>query len=484
MKTVILALVLTISAHSFAQSVIFWDPEIAVSDGSIYGNFRPRATLVDGDIPLVIYGKSGSDNLFVSRWNGSGFDTPTPVLPVGTSSYIADWTGPDIASKGDTVIAVFKLNPMESGNIYSVRSVDGGITFSDTIRVNSDETGNPWLPSMSIDQNGNPVVAHMTHDGSWANPRYVIVNSTDAGVSYTNQMEIINLPGEACDCCPAEMIVDDQRHLLLFRNNEGNVRDIHGVLSLDGGLTYPFQENIDQFDWSVLGCPATGPHGVFIGDELITVYVSGAEGVYKVYLSTSDVSTGLTYNNRTAMSPAQLASDTQNYPRISTSNDTTVMVWAERESGNTEIFYSLALTGANAVDSLTDNKWKANLTTTGVQTNPEVIFKNGRVHLFYSDKFSGDVIYRRGVIHSLLSVPELSKERAIYPNPTADGFVRFKDVESVVSVTNALGSTVEFDTSTDSTGLELEIVNPLKGIYFVSCIHSNGERSTQKVMVH
>src|SRR5690606_14149915 len=120
------------------------------------GSFRPRATLADGDIPVVIYGKSGSDNLFISRWNGSGFDAPIPVLPPGTSAYIADWTGPDIASKGDTVIAVFKLNPMESGNIYSVRSVDGGITFSDTIRVNSDETGNPWLPSMSIDQNGNP----------------------------------------------------------------------------------------------------------------------------------------------------------------------------------------------------------------------------------------------------------------------------------------------------------------------------------------
>ncbi len=484
MKTAILVLALIISAQVFAQSVIFWEPEIAVSDGFTYGNFRPRATVVDGDVPVVIYGKSGSDNLFISRWNGSGFDAPVAILPNGTSAYLADWTGPDIASKGDTVIAVFKLNPMESGNIYSVRSVDGGVTFSDTIRVNSDETGNPWLPSMSIDQDGNPVVAHMTHDGAWTDPRYVIVNSVDAGVTYTNQMEIINVSGEACDCCPAEMIVDNQRHLLLFRNNDGNIRDIHGVLSLDGGSTYPFQENLDQLNWSIAGCPATGPHGVFIGDELITAYTSGAEGAFKVYLSSSNVSSALTYNSRTPMAPAQLASDTQNYPRISTSNDTTVMVWAERETGNTEIFYSLALTAANAVDSLTGNKWKANITTTGVQTTPEIIYKNGFVHLFYSDKFSGDVIYRRGVINSLLSVSELTKEDAIFPNPSSDGFVRLNQVGSVVSVTNTLGGNVEFSTSSDNTGLELQIVRPVKGIYFVSYIHSNGQQYTEKLLMH
>lgn len=483
MKAIISLLLLVISSNTSAQGIV-WEPEIAVSNGAVNGSFRPRATVVEGDVPVVIYGKSGSDNLFISRWNGSAFDAPITILPAGSSAYIADWTGPDIASKGDTVIAVFKLNPMELGNVYSVRSVDGGITFSDTIRVNSDETGNPWMPSMSIDQNGNPVVAYMTHDGSWTNPRYVIVNSVDAGVSYTNQMEIVNLPGEACDCCPAEMIVDNQRHLLLFRNNESNVRDIHGVLSLDGGLTFPFQENIDQLNWSVAGCPAMGPHGVFLGDELITVYASGGEGVHKVYLSTSDVSAGLTYNGRTVMAPAQLGTDTQNYPRISMSNDTLVMAWAERESGNTEIFYSLALPGFDPVVSLTSNKLKANETVVGVQTTPEIIYENGFVHLFYSDKFSGDLIYRRGIIDATLSLVELSQEDVVYPNPSADGFVRFNHVESIVSVTNTLGANVEFSTSANGSGVELEIVKPAKGVYFVSYIHSNGQQYTQKVTVY
>src|SRR3989338_1717424 len=132
--------------------LIQWGPEIHVADGSIYGNVRPRAAIVGTDSPVVVFGKPSSvNNLFIARWNGSSFDTPVSILPAGTSSYLTDWTGPDLDVFNSTVIATFKLEPLEGGHVYSVRSTDGGITFSDTIRVDSHPVGVAWMPSMGMD---------------------------------------------------------------------------------------------------------------------------------------------------------------------------------------------------------------------------------------------------------------------------------------------------------------------------------------------
>ena len=189
-----------LSFINFAQHSIAWEPEISVSDGSLYGNIRPRMTILENGNPVILYGNSGDENLHISTWNGTSFNTPTQIVPAGMSAYVAHWTGPDIASKGDTIIAVFKLNPAETGNVYSVRSTDGGVTFSDTIRVDNHDDGVAWMPSMDIDDNGNPVITYMAHGPSWINPEYVLVNSDDAGLTYNPEFSVSTVIGEACDC--------------------------------------------------------------------------------------------------------------------------------------------------------------------------------------------------------------------------------------------------------------------------------------------
>lgn len=487
MRVFVLLLLLFMAVESFAQQGINWGPEITVSDGSIYGNYRPRATIVDGDVPVVVYGRAGVENLFISRWNGTSFDAPIGIVPTGHSSYIPGWTGPDISSKGDTVIAVFKLEPLETGNVYSVRSVDGGLTFSDTIRVDSHETGVAWMPSMEMDENGNPTVACMIHDASWSNPRYAVIQSSDGGLTYNGENEIANaVPGEACDCCPAEVVIKDQRQLLLFRNNESNTRDIFGVLSTDGGVTFPTHANVDNTGWIIAGCPSTGSDAIFMGDKLISTFASAASGIYRVYVSSSSTTSGLVYETREVLTDPIPAQGTQNYPTISGENDTIVMAWMEMDNLNPDIFYSVSVPGANHLDALTDFKYKGNLTTSGNQTNPEIIYKNGLVHLFYQDNSTGDLIYRRGTIDVDLGLNETDLKMQVYPNPSATGtfVLQYESSGAEIKITNSIGQKVDYSLGFKDGITILNLQKAPKGIYFLSYYTISGSRITKSLIIN
>lgn len=438
-----------LSLHSFGQ-LIQWEPEIIVADGAIYGNVRPRATMV-GNSPVVIFGNPGqTQNLSISRWNGNSFDPPVSILPVGTSCYIADWTGPDIDATGDTIIATFKMDPQETGHVYTVRSTDGGITFSDTIRADSHEDGVAWMPSMAMDANGQPVISYMAHDVAWSNPRYVLVRSANAGMSYSPEEEISQMvPGEACDCCPSELIQGGDNEVLLFRNNEQDVRDVFAVYSADNGVNFNSFTNVDQLGWTLSACPSTGADGVFYGNKLLTAYASAASGKYRVYISSSLASDSISFENRVQVAEPNQANGSQNYPRIALSNDTVVMAWRESISGNQEIFCSLALPGSDPLMSLAGFKQQSNATTAGSQTNPEIMIRNGTIHLFYQDDGTGNLIYRRGTISTSAGIQEHSFRIGISPNPSGSGIFYADQPLENITVSALDGTLVPFTTETE-----------------------------------
>lgn len=471
---------------SFSQSIIYWEPEIVVSDGSVYGNVRPRIALNAAGDPVVVYGKGGAGTLHSSALNGSVFSTPIPLLPVSMSSYLASWTSADVASKGDTIVVVFKANPMETGHIYSVRSTDGGITYSDTIRVNTYSDGVTWLPSMDMDQNGNPTITYMLHDPSWMNPRYVITSSLDQGLTYETEMDIaLAIPEEACDCCPAEYVINGDQQALLFRNNDNNIRDIYAVYSENAGVSFTATENVDQLNWSITSCPSTGPHGVFNNDKLLSVYASRATGQYRVYVSQTATTPALAFENRTMMTGPTNVNGNQNYPRIHGQNDTLVMAWQESETSNPEIFCSYTVAG-NVTD-LISNKAMVNSNTAGAQTNPDIVYKNGVAHLVYQDASTGSVIYRKGIFGTAALTYLEEQEITIYPNPvvSSEFFVsKSTDKEmKEIKLTDALGKQVAFEMEDQTTQIKISSDKLKSGIYFLSVNFSNGSDKIIKLTI-
>ena len=478
MKNRFLILFLLLSGWTNAQTILEWNSEIEVSDGSVYGNVRPRIVLTANDIPLIVYGNGGTKQLYASRWNGSGFSTPVPLLPANMTAYVLSWTGPDVAAKGDTVVVVFKAEPMDNGNVYTVRSTDGGMTFSDTIRVDDHDSGAAWMPSLDIDTDGNPSVIYMAHDSVWVHPRYVVTHSTDAGLSFEPSMDIaIAIPEEACDCCPAEYVINGNREVLLFRNNDNNVRDIYGVYSSDGGATYPSASQINMLNWVVTSCPSSGPHGLLRDSDLITVSMSRASGKSRVYVTTNSAASSLGTSSEFMLTPPTNVNGSQNYPRISGNQDTIVMVWQESDPSNGEIFSAFTTIGSVA-DFLT-TKAMSNAATTGSQTNPDVVYRNGIAHLVFQDGPTGSVIYKTATFGTVgLNETELPAI-SVYPNPSTGEFHLTGEVDRVSDVVDLSGKSVEFNFVPNNEFGSIQ-VNGISGSYFV-IVELNGQRVTIQV---
>ena len=484
MKLFIAFLFIFLSVVLWSQPIISWEEEIFVTQTNQFGNTRPRICLTAQDIPLVVFGKTSTGLLYTARLNGSIFDTAVTLLPGTVSSYLTTWTGPDIASKGDTVIAVFKAMSMDLGKVYALRSIDGGITFSDTIRVDNHDSGHAWMPSLDMDENGNPSIVYMAHDASMTNPRYNVVHSIDQGITYQPEMEIaLSIPDEACDCCPAEYVIDGAQHALLYRNNDLNIRDIYAVYSNDDGLTFPEYLNVSELDWFINSCPSTGPHGMFNNGKLITVSSSKVSGAYRTYISETSTNPTLSFQSTTMMTPPINVNGSQNYPRITGANDTIVLVWQEAETSNTEIYSAIITTGI--ISETLNSKALVNNSVQGAQTNPDIVYANGKVHCVFQDGNSSKVIYKRGIIGTLSASTLNSNPLSIYPNPSKIGvFYINSSIETLnnTSVTNAIGQKCAFKIVKDGTQSILILDKATKGEYFLS-FEVNGLKETSVLIV-
>jgi hypothetical protein len=484
----LLPAILLLSLSSFAQQTINWGPEISVADGATYGNIRPRLTLTTNNEPVVVFGKNGTGRLFVAKGNAGTFGTPVDILPANLGTYLANWTGPDIAAKGDTIIAVFKALPFDEGKIYAVRSTDGGLTFSDTIRVDDHETGRTFLPALTIDANGNPIVDYMIFDGQNDNPRYVVVQSADAGLTYGQRVVASStVTGEACDCCPAEMVTDGTNQILLFRNNESNIRDIHAVRSTDGGTTFPTAADMEELGWFITSCPSTGPHGMIIGDSLFMVSASRVSGSYRIYIGSGNLTGGnLALVNQASPIPPTNNNGTQNYPRISGEGSSMVLVWEEKETSNSDVFCAVVNNGS--INSFADYKARVNTITTGVQTNPDIVYKNGFAHIVYQDAASGDVIYRKGTVSAIAGTTENGfSTLSVAPNPSVNGVFVINGLSTEIthwSVTDLSGKAVAGNLVKQVNGLEITLDSAVgNGVYLLTLENQQGEQLTTQLVV-
>ena len=115
---------------------VVWGSPINVGVGATHNNIFPRLTLTSNDIPLVIWEDNSPAVIYSARKTGATFSTPIAINGGGIP-YVATWTGPEIGSSGDTAFVVF-MTAIANAKSYSVRTIDGGLTFSDTIRIDNE----------------------------------------------------------------------------------------------------------------------------------------------------------------------------------------------------------------------------------------------------------------------------------------------------------------------------------------------------------
>ncbi len=394
------------STISFSQ--IYWEPIIEVAP-STFNNKNPTIVLNGSDNPVISWGNGAS--LFVSTWDGASFTTPISANGPINGVLIGNNYGPEITSHGDTIFGIFKETPASSGNIYVVRSIDGGLTFDPPVQVDNIGSDLSEFVHIKTDDSGNPITSFNRFDSNWGNPRWVVSKSNDFGLTFEPPVVASGWSGGGnvvCECCPADIAVKGQTTLLAYRDNLSNIRDNWIGISNDGGNSFTAGMDVDQTGWMIMSCPTTGPSIEIVGDTLYSAFMSAANGTSLIYYSKASISsaTGIASEELTGYFQG-LAN--QNYPKISIDSGKGVIVWQQSGSGNIQTVLSLSEDISGGFPSIYDT------VVPQYSANPDVVMKGNEIHVVWRDYSEGTVKYRKGIISGvgLTELQENSKKKVI-----------------------------------------------------------------------
>ena len=341
MKTILFLLL--VPFLTFAQVQLTPQNYTVISSGPSEGYDRPRVIVTANNNPFIIWSKlSSPKSIRAKNWNGTSFDSAVDV--VGSDLMPTGFIGPEIASKGDTVYLIFESLLHNNHIIYLKKSFDGGLTFSDTIRVSENSNTHKFaMPNVAVREDGNPVISYMECLPNWTDWKQTVKTSFDFGQTFSSPADVSALtPGEPCDCCQSTMVTNGNDDVfLLFRNNDNNVRNSYIAKSNDGGITFTSTQDLDDLNWVLNSCPTSSPVGAVNNDSIMVVRRNGGSGVNELYKSNVNMNdlqksyfTQLDASNAPLQDKAEIASF-KNSPNWS------VVVWEENRNGVKECFYSI-----------------------------------------------------------------------------------------------------------------------------------------------
>ena len=448
------------AAASFqATAQITWSTPVTVTTGTMGSNLHPRISLNRTGDPYIIWGKTDT-RVYFSKWNGTGFTTPT--VPSGALTVFAQsWAGPDLAAYGDTVYVAMKVTPETSSTnyIYLAHSYNGGTTFATPVRVDNIDTSTSRFPIVTTTGTGNPLMAFMKFNASLMDAHYHVSRSADFGMTFSVDVLASGTAGTVCDCCPASIISSGSNAIMMFRNDLSNIRDIWAGVSTDGGMSFPTTMRPDNSNWNITSCPATGPDGFVIGDSVYSVFMSSGSGMAMVYLGRSSISMGT--SSKAAITGMFTGLSAQNYPRIANSGNAAAAVWKQNTSSGVSIASSFTPNISSGFSGYTTVA-----TGSGMQ-NADVAMSPGVVHIVWEDDNTSSVMYMRGT-YATTTVEPLQKELVdVYPNPASGNFS--------VSVRNLRD--IRYSYLSDVTGKHIAITPAMQGsvaVYSTSGIAKGG----------
>lgn len=383
------SLVSVLLLSSIAEAQLTISDPIVVAPQDPYGNVRPRIALNAANEPVVIWCNSVNEKLYVSKMDNGSFTAPIQLNPDGIGISSFDWYGPDIASKGNKIAVVMKLEPEMEAHTYVVLSDDGGLTWSDTVLVENSLPLMSRMPGIGMDSNGNPYVAFLREDmmgiSDWA-----LAKSTDGGESFLSPVSTsINFTDAVCDCCPSHTLVTNENVVVLYRNNEDNLRDMRASISLDDGTSFPQQADMDDLNWEVMACPSSGPSAFGANEKIYSTWMSDASGETRVYFSSYDIGTN-NFEGSTEVFPTSNNLN-QNFPCIAGNENIMAIAFENMPSGPRDVHFHYS-TSANGFEQSTFIDLTGEYG--GNQLRPHMAYADGVFHIVYTDNGSDAVVYQ------------------------------------------------------------------------------------------
>ena len=479
-KSTILFFISLFASTIFCQETVIWSDPIPVAESTF--SFRgPKISLNANNEPIVMWGKIGSTGgIYVARWNGTAFDLPQKVngelLPFVNSA-----EGPQMKSRGDDVFVTFQDQNDDQNGIFIVKSSDGGVSFGAPVKVLNNSTNTNSLPFVGIDDNQQPVVGMLSAAGQFSNAKMTLAHSNDGGITFAEPVIASDFADGpyVCECCPGFLLFDEQREYLFFRNNDDNKRDTWMTYS-DDGINYNDGLDIDDSDWQINACPASGPEAAKFGNQLVAVHMSAAGGSSQVYYSVIDATNQTLLDNR-RITLDSFTGIIQNFPTIDSKNGVVGIAWEQINGFDRDIFFTYA---TETVADFDEHLINITGTSDYNQRFPAIAYDGEQFHLVYEDQEGGAVYYQKGVFGIPSGSVEVNNESvAKIVNTLFHNQVSIEVSELVLDVEIiAVNGKVAWSIEKLSSSKTIETVAWSSGTYFLKYSDGNGVTYYQQMM--
>jgi hypothetical protein len=311
-------------------------------------------------------------NLTHAQWEPDARLTNDPFSSITLTSNNAH----AIATSGDTLHVVWYENRDGNCEIYYKRSIDGGLTWGEDIRL-TNAPDNSWDPSISVSGSVVHVVWEDHRDSDW---EIYYKRSTDGGNNWGSDTRLTYSTGNTW--YPALAISGELVHLVYYDYCNG-WWEIYYKRSTDGGLTWESDTRMTN-------------------DPAMSLYASVAVSGPVVHVVWTDIrdGNGEIYYKHSSDDGAHWGQDVRltiddslsTRPCVMASGVVVHIVWYDKRDGNREIYYKGSQDGGST--------WGADTRLTnssGDSFGPSLAVSGSAVHVAWYDKRDGDleIYYKR-----------------------------------------------------------------------------------------
>lgn len=245
---------------------------------------QPQAAVgKDGEIHVVW----GCGDEVIHRRSGPHGDSfgPPSALRLAPVMSLGMRRGPRVAASGDAVCVTAIGGPTgkgRDGDVWAVRTIDGGKSWSDPVRLNTVEgSAREGLHGMAAGTGGAMCCAWL--DLRSGHTEIMAAISSDGGVTWGRDVLVYRSPEKSvCECCHPAVAYDEQGRIYVqWRNSLDGNRDMFLARSDDGGATFGPARKLGKDSWALAACPMDGGAIAVSGGEVISTWRRGNA----VYLS-------------------------------------------------------------------------------------------------------------------------------------------------------------------------------------------------------
>jgi hypothetical protein len=173
----------------------------------------------------------------------------------------------------------------------------------------------------------------------------------------------------------------------------------------------------------------------------------------------------------------------QNYTTLANAGDTLVVAWMESSNGNPDVKLRYSF---NGVAGLWDHALvNVSEMAPGVQSFPDIAYRNGQLHVVWQDDATNQVMYRSASVGVMAGMAESEVSWEISPNPVKDRLMvrGLPNGPCSLALYNGMGALLYRSPECRNGGMELDLSTVGRGLYFLELTAEGAFRSTKKLVV-